>query len=102
MQRHLAVEQDYLALRRGICRADLGKFEDAKEDFLQQLQIEWMVPGKVQILSTLAAIDWHQGEKQSAIARVEEALRLVEAQENVDENLRIELANELDDLRAQV
>ncbi len=87
---------------RGLCRANLGNLAAAKADFLQQLTIEWLLPGKVQILRALAAIDWQQGEKQSAVARIEEAIRLVDAAENVDADLHFHLAKELDDLRAQL
>ena len=56
----------------------------------------------MQILRTLAAIDWEEGEKLSAIARIEEAIGLLDAQENADADLRFELAKELEELQGQV
>ncbi len=84
----------------GFCRVHQGQFAAARADFLAQYALSPRAIDKAHILRVIAASDWQAGERQMAIARLEEALQLLESEP--DAPLRAHIAQGLADMRAQL
>ncbi len=62
---------------RGFCRVHQGKPAKAREDFLTQLSWAIAADERAHIMSIIAAVDWQLGERDVAVARVQDALKVL-------------------------